>query len=89
MGWDGHEDRRGDSGGFKDNVVEYYVDGGVLNNYPIDHSTAGGFRWKRMTILCRIVGEGGHKNCRTLRVVRRGNGARAVKSKTIGFGLHL
>ena len=69
--------------------MEYYVDGGVLNNYPIDSFDGW---WLSMekddNFFRRIVGEGGHKNY----VERFGSydeetGARAVNSKTIGFRL--
>ena len=69
--------------------VEYYVDGGVLNNYPIDSFDGW---WLSMAkedqFFSRVIGEGGHKNY----VERFGSydesiGAREVNPKTIGFRL--
>ena len=69
--------------------TEYYVDGGVLNNYPIDCFDGWWLSMDRDDAFFRkVIGVGGHKNY----VERFGSydektGARKVNPKTMGFRL--
>jgi len=69
--------------------IEYYVDGGVLNNYPIDSFDGWWLSMEKEDgFFHKVVGEGGHKNY----VERFGSydaktGARKVNPKTMGFRL--
>ena len=69
--------------------MEYYVDGGVLNNYPIDSFDGW---WLSMDgadkFFRKVIGENGHKNY----VERFGSyddaaGVREVNKRTMGFRL--
>jgi len=69
--------------------MEYYVDGGVLNNYPIDSFDGWWLSMEKEDAFFRkVIGEGGHKNY----VERFGSydaakGVREVNPKTMGFRL--
>ena len=67
-------------GGDEDDVLEYYVDGGVLNNYPIDCFDGWWLSMdKEHQFFKMVVCSGGHTNY----VERHG----AHNSRTIGFRL--
>ena len=69
--------------------VEMYVDGGLLNNYPIDSFDGWWLSMEKDDAFFRkVIGEGGHKNY----VERFGSydpkaGVREVNPRTIGFRL--
>ena len=69
--------------------MEYYVDGGVLNNYPIDSFDGWWLSMEKEDhFFTRVIGEGGHKNY----VERFGSydkktEVKEINQKTMGFRL--
>jgi len=73
----------------KEAPVELYVDGGVLNNYPIDSFDGWWLSMEKDDAFFRkVIGDGGHKNyVERFGAMDKKKGVREVNPKTIGFRL--